>query len=106
MVARQLSALRGSGSGLLTKLVMVAGAAAAAAAAAWWHVGRRQGGGGGGGAGAGGDLGAEMRSLSERINIAQQRLRWVLPRRMPLNAGAPFPSGTLFTLCMSCLCPM
>ena len=73
MVARQLAQLKGSGGGLLAKLLLAAGAAAAAAAAAYWHLGRRQGGGGGGGDAGG--LAAEMRSLSERIGIAQQRLR-------------------------------
>jgi hypothetical protein len=70
MVARQLAQLKGSGGGLLAKLLLAAAAAAAvAAAAAYWRFGRQQGG------GQARDLGAEMRSLADRINIAQQRMR-------------------------------
>lgn len=69
MVARQLAQLRGSGGGLLAKLLLAAAAAGAAAAAAYLRFGRPQGG------SQERDLGAEMRSLADRINIAQQRLR-------------------------------
>lgn len=70
MVARQLAQVKGSGSGLLSKLLLAAGVAAAAAAA-YWHLTRK----GSGGEGGGRDIAAEMLSLSERINVAQQRLR-------------------------------
>jgi hypothetical protein len=70
MIQRQLAELRGSGPGLLARLLMAAGVAAALGAALYWRFGR-----GGGGAAATGDLGEELRSLGERINIAQQRMR-------------------------------
>ncbi len=60
----------GSGGGLLSKLLLAAGVAAAAAAA-YWHLTRK----GSSGEGGGRDIAAEMLSLSERINVAQQRLR-------------------------------
>ena len=61
---------------LLPKLLLAASAAAAAAGALWWRL--HQGGSSGSGSGSGssvGDLGAELRSLNERMAIAQQRLR-------------------------------
>ncbi|KAL4856436.1 hypothetical protein ACK3TF_003232 [Chlorella vulgaris] len=70
MVARQLALVKGSGGGLLSKLLLAAGVAAAAAAA-YWHLTRK----GSSGEGGGRDIAAEMLSLSERINVAQQRLR-------------------------------
>ncbi len=52
-------------------LFMAAGVAAAAAAAAYWHLGRQ----GGSGGGPTRDLGAEMRTVVERLKAAQQRLK-------------------------------
>ena len=71
MIQRQLAQLH-SGSSLLTKLLLAAGGAAAIGAALWWRV-RSSGGGGGDGAPA--NLGEELRSLGERIRLAQQRKR-------------------------------
>lgn len=71
MLQRQLAELRAaSGPSLLVKLAAGAGAAAALAAALWWRFGR-----GGSGVGGVGNLGDELRSVNERIAIAQQRLR-------------------------------
>ena len=59
---------------LLPKLLLAASAAAAAAGALWWRM--HQGGSSGSGSGSTvGDLGAELRSLNERMAVAQQRLR-------------------------------
>lgn len=69
MVQRQVAALRGSGPSLLTKLLAAAaGMAALGGAALWWRA--HHGGGGGPG-----DLGSELRSVSERMTIAQRRLQ-------------------------------
>ena len=73
MIQRQLAVLRGSGRSLLSRLAIAAGAAAALGAALYWRFGR--GGSGGGRAASAGDLGAELQSIGERMNIAQQRLR-------------------------------
>lgn len=70
MIREQLAELP-SGRGLLSKLFMAAGVAAAAAAAAYWHLGRQ----GGSGGGPTRDLGAEMRTVVERMKAAQQRLK-------------------------------
>ncbi|KAI7837796.1 hypothetical protein COHA_008424 [Chlorella ohadii] len=75
MIQRQVAELKASSrSSLLPKLLLAASAVAAAAGGVWWHLHHGSSGGGGGG-GDVGDLGAELRSLNERIAIAQQRLR-------------------------------
>lgn len=70
MIQRQVLALRGSGPSLLVKLLAAAaGAAALGGAALWWRAHH------GGGTGAAADLGSELRSVSERMTIAQRRLQ-------------------------------
>lgn len=72
MIQRQLAALRSRRGGLLTKLLLAAGGAAALAAGLAWHFGRLGGPGAGGGS-AGRDLDEELRTLGERIRLAQKR---------------------------------
>ncbi|PRW39209.1 Lysoplasmalogenase TMEM86A [Chlorella sorokiniana] len=76
MIQRQVAELKASSRGsLLPKLLLAASAAAAAAGAVWWRLHHGGGGSGGGSSSSVGDLGAELRSLNERMAIAQQRLR-------------------------------
>ncbi|KAL4428986.1 hypothetical protein ABPG77_006025 [Micractinium sp. CCAP 211/92] len=72
MIQRQLATLRSRRGGLLTKLLLAAGSAAALAAGLAWRMGYLGGGGAAGGA-AGRNLSEELRTLGERIRLAQKR---------------------------------
>lgn len=70
MLQRQVASLKAArGHSLTTKLLVAAAGAAALAGALWWRLGR------GGSGGSTRDLHEELRSVAERIALAQKRLR-------------------------------